>query len=252
MGGKPSDIPFGGACLWRFAGDACCAKRARDALGSVMAQLGFAPDMIDSGVLAVSELATNSHQHAGRAASASADMVELWVWARTHPRLELVVAVFDGHRDVVPCPTPGDVLDEHGKGLGIVGALATAWGWHPSRSRLAARPVLGKATWFALPLPPVWPVPRRVIAPSVAAERLHSLLGSRGLAVTRRSDATGISVITSCALDIWVTPGWFAWRNGSGYDRHPLLDLQEAAESVVRKVEADARSLATSSEPRRG
>jgi hypothetical protein len=204
-----------------------------------MEQLAFTPDSVENGVLAVSELATNSHQHASRlAVSASAAVVEMWVWVRTYPQAELVVSVFDGCRDAAPRAGRGDVLDEHGKGLDIVGALAASWGWHHSRSRLAPLTVLGKITWFALPLPAGWSVPGRVIAPSLAAERLHVLLGSRGLAARRRSDASGISMVTACGLDVWVTPGWFAWKNGGGYDRHPLLDLHEAAERVVGRIEA--------------
>jgi anti-sigma regulatory factor (Ser/Thr protein kinase) len=242
MSGSPSDIPYGGACLWQFPSDAGCARRARFALADLLEQLGFAVDVIDNGVLAVSELATNSHQHAGRlAVSASAAVVEMWAWARTYPRRELVVSVFDGCRDAAPRPASGGVLDEHGRGLGIVEALAPAWGWHHSRSRLAPSSVPGKSTWFVLPLPEAWPLPHRVIAPSVAAQRLHVLLNSRGSVGKRRSDAAGISVITVRGLDVWVMPGWFTWKDGDGYARHPLLDLQEAAERVVERIETDRR-----------
>jgi anti-sigma regulatory factor (Ser/Thr protein kinase) len=71
-------LAYGGACLWRFGGDAACAKQARDALGAAMREMGFDADAIDSGRLAVSELATNGHQHASRlAVSADAAAVEL-------------------------------------------------------------------------------------------------------------------------------------------------------------------------------
>ncbi|GAA2443697.1 hypothetical protein GCM10010191_70370 [Actinomadura vinacea] len=38
-------------------------------------------------------------------------------------------------------------MNEHGRGLGIVEAIVSAWGHRRTRSRLASQPVQGKAVW---------------------------------------------------------------------------------------------------------
>jgi hypothetical protein len=99
--------------------------------------LGLAGDLVDAAVLAVSELTTNALRHGLRAGGPYAPVVpaELWVWARATPAPQLVVAVFDTCRSSWPDTTPRDLLDERGKGIGIVGVVADTWGAHLSRSR---------------------------------------------------------------------------------------------------------------------
>jgi hypothetical protein len=150
MSGNPPDLPYGGACAWWLPGDACCAAQARSALSSMMQALAFPAATIDDGALAVSELATNTFRHA--TGPRPADLIaapELWVWARTVPRAELVVAVFDAVRGSLPEVRTGDLLTTHGRGLGIVEAIVSAWGgagrgrgWPRSRSwaRLCGSP----------------------------------------------------------------------------------------------------------------
>lgn len=230
MGGLARDLPFGGACLWELPGDASAAGRARGLVGDTMAGVGFDSSAVEDGVLAASELVTNAYRHACGSA-------ELWVWARTRPRAELVISVFDGSRAAVPQARDGDLLDETGKGLGIVAALASGWGTHPSRSRLAHTPMLGKVTWFALPLPERWPRPPWQVSSGVAAQRLVSCLTSRGLRSQWSSDG-GVSIVSVDELNVWVCPLTFSWRDVSGiYVRHPLIDLQEAGERVVHTLE---------------
>ncbi|WP_067478696.1 ATP-binding protein [Actinomadura hibisca] len=208
-------------------------------LASAMRSLAFSEGAIDDGVLAVSELATNAFLHAEPPARFEPIRVpELWLWARTNPRKELVVTLFDTDRDKLPQLAAGDLLDGHGKGLGIVAALSSAWGCHLSRSQLGKQRVAGKATWFAMPLPPSWPRSRRPLHSAVAAQRLLMLLAVRGFEGKRHSDLTGTSVVMAGDLKVHIDQDAFSWRNDDGTPcRHPLLDLQETAEHIICSLE---------------
>lgn len=239
MSGKPADVTVDGACVARLRPGACGAAEARSLLVSTMRSLGLPRDLIEDGELAVSELATNAHQHAERAGPDQLIIgPELWVWARTCPAPQLVVSVFDADRAALPRISSAGLLEEYGKGLGIVAAVSVRWGSHPSRCRLGDRPVAGKATWFALPLPVCWPGTEQVIALLAAVQELIDALAARGVDARCRSDDKGISVVQVGGLNVWVGPRAFSWRESGGYVRHPLVDLQEAAEQVVRLHEA--------------
>lgn len=238
--GTPSDLPYGGICLERFSPDACCASQARAALTRTMRDLAFPQVAIDDGTLAVSELTTNAYLHTKPERPPTGP--ELWIWARTRPNKELVVAVFDACRSAMPELTPGHLLDDHGKGLGIVSHVASAWGCHLSRSRVSPVPLAGKVTWFALPLPRQWPSPPQPIPPARAAQCLTHLLRSRGLQCDGRSDDMGISLIAVEDLLVWVYRKTFTWRAAAHtLVKHPLIDLQETAEHVVQTLEEAGR-----------
>ncbi|MFG2245787.1 ATP-binding protein [Spirillospora sp. NPDC048823] len=224
--GEPDDIPSGGACAFQLPRDPSCASQARSLLAATMHELNFTADAIEDAKLAASELATNAHTHAS-----STTRPELWVWARTHPAPELVVSVYDSHREIWPVSHESDLLNEHGKGLSIVAALSSNTGTNFTRSRLTTS--VGKSVWFTLPLPTGWPTANRVITSAAAASRLSEGLRARGIPATRRSDHNGISVINVGALNIWVEPDAFSWRSSQGYTHQPLIDLQEAAERIV-------------------
>ncbi|WP_021591187.1 ATP-binding protein [Actinomadura welshii] len=228
---NPAAIPAGEACAFQLPRDPSAASRARSLTAATMRQLGYATDPIEDAKLAVSELATNGFTHA----SSTAALPELWIWARTCPTPQLVVSVFDAHRDTWPILRGADPLDEHGRGLSIVVALSADTGSHFTRSRLTA--ATGKCVWFALPLPTPWPAIDRVVAPLSAASRLSAALRARGVPTTCRSDDSGISILNTGALNVWVEPKVFSWRDGQGYVRQPLLDLQEAAERIIRHHE---------------
>ncbi|TDB92479.1 hypothetical protein E1266_23925, partial [Actinomadura sp. 7K534] len=149
--GDAADIALGGMCAWRLPTDASSASVARSLLGIALTKLGLDRGTTDDAVLAASELATNALTHSGAAAPP-----ELWVWARTTPKLQLVITVYDACRASWPTNTPGDLLDDHGRGIGIVGMLADAWGAHSSRS-ICTGGTQGKAVWAAFPLPGPWP-----------------------------------------------------------------------------------------------
>ncbi|GLW61794.1 hypothetical protein Arub01_00380 [Actinomadura rubrobrunea] len=244
MSDNPLHLAHGGACAWRLSADAGCAAQARSALGSVMKTLRFPASSIDDGTLAVSELATNALWHAtnpyatGTEAPSRLTAPELWTWARIAPQPELVVAVFDAVPELTPQLRAEDVMSPQGRGLGIVQALTSAWGWRRSRSRLASRPICGKAVWFSLPLPSTWPRPPHRIPPTVAAQHLTAHLAHRGITADRCSDATGISVVTTRVLNIWVCHEAFSWTGGDGtHHRHPLIDLQETTEHVLHAID---------------
>jgi serine/threonine-protein kinase RsbW len=92
---------------------------------------GWPQDLIDTAELLVSELVTNAIAHAG-----SEPVMTLELSAST-----LRVSVEDDLPSL-PSTPPVDLDDESGRGLMLVGALSTSWGW-------AATPT-GKLVWFEL------------------------------------------------------------------------------------------------------
>jgi hypothetical protein len=242
MGGRPADITVGGACAFQLPHGLGCAAQARSLLSSAMTALGLPRELVEDGELAVSELATNAFQHAGGTGrDGPATLPELWVWARVHPAPQLVVSVFDADPTAMPQVSGAGPLEEYGKGLGIVAAVSACWGCRRSRCRLGNRPAGGKATWFALPLPGPWPTGRTAVGPSAAAQELVCALAARGIDGNRRSDDTGISIVHAGRRNVWVRPGTFCWRDGTGgYVQYPLADLQEVVEHLVSDHESDA------------
>ncbi|MFJ8043337.1 ATP-binding protein [Kitasatospora sp. NPDC096147] len=79
-----------------------------------------APDTADSVLLAVSELITNAHRHAGSDAS----LVLTW------DGRSLEVSVHDSS-PVLPVVRAPDATATGGRGIGIVAALADDWRTHP-------------------------------------------------------------------------------------------------------------------------
>ncbi|MEU8124942.1 ATP-binding protein [Spirillospora sp. NPDC049024] len=226
-----ADIPAGGACAFPLPSDASTASRARSLLAATMRPLGFAEDQVEDGELAVSELATNAYTYASWPGRVCAVAQELWIWARTYPTPELVVSVFDSHRDVWPVTRDAVLLDEHGKGLSIVAAVSTSTGTHLTRSRLTAAP--GKCVWFTLPLPATWQIADRAIPPIFAACQLSGALKARGIPTTYRRDSGGATVLSTRTLNIWVAPKAFTWPDNHGHIRQPLIDLEETAERIT-------------------
>ncbi|MER5546451.1 ATP-binding protein [Streptomyces sp. NPDC002589] len=92
----------------------------------------------DNATLVVSELSTNALRHSGTPGS---DPVWLAIILYTE---ELICAVADPS----PKPPRTTALDSHsdaGRGLHVVSALSSSWGWSPS-------PPPGKIVWARLPL----------------------------------------------------------------------------------------------------
>ncbi|MFC5188122.1 ATP-binding protein [Actinomadura harenae] len=240
---QPADLPYGGVCTWALPDDDRCAQAARTHLGYAMRTLQFDAEVVENAQLAVSELATNALRHAYRSRYGPPNTVsELAVWARMWPEPELVVSVFDPDDETLPQPGNGDLLAESGRGMTIVDAVTSSWGSHPSRSRLPAPQLSGKAVWMAVPLPTAWPRLSAPIYPAVAAQRLAMNLAGRGVPAQRASEATGISLVATPALNVWVCRTTFAWTSPGGVlHRHPHIDLQETAEHVVATLQRSAR-----------
>jgi hypothetical protein len=201
-----------------------------------MRDLHLPQALIEDAELAVSELATNALKHAPSPWFRGMALPELWVWARTCPAPELVVSVFDSHRDVWPVSSHSDLLDDHGKGLTIVAALASHTGAHWTRARFRAS-CEGKRVWFAVALPTPWPEADEVVPPATAARGLSEILQARGIRVLRRTHEVGISVLAIGDLNIWVEPKAFTWQTSRGYTHRPLIDLHETAECIVSHLE---------------
>lgn len=240
MSGALSDIRNGGCAAWQLPFDPRSAAIARSHFTSVATALALPQILIDDGELAVSELATNAHQHAGRTASYEpVAPAELWIYLRSHPRPQLVVTVFDTRRDRPPETRHAALLDEHGKGLGIVTALAAEAGVHPSRARCGTCLARGKAVWFALDLPHHIPTSHHGISQAQAARRLHTILTGRGLDGLIYADRPGVSLVSvRHGPNVWAESRGFLLHDTHGTRiRRPLADLEDVAELVVHQCE---------------
>jgi anti-sigma regulatory factor (Ser/Thr protein kinase) len=119
---------------------------ARGVLAAALAQWGLTR-LREPGEEITSELVTNAITASRKAAPPSTGPLPVTVWI-TAGDTELCIRVWDPE----PAPPPADPslpgdLAESGRGLFIVAALASRWGWHPA-------PNGGKYVWAALPLGP--------------------------------------------------------------------------------------------------
>lgn len=94
--------------------DTTSPRRARHWLGWVLEVAGVAQSAVETALVAVSELVTNSALHAGGRVLVSAEVVEAGVRLVVH----------DSGTDTWSAPSAED-LPEHGRGLLIVEAVAT-------------------------------------------------------------------------------------------------------------------------------
>ncbi len=95
----------------------------------------------DDAVLVITELVSNAVRHAVPSAAAGAPEVRLGL-ALDSDHLTLTVSD-PGDNAPVFAPSGISDLQEHGRGLCIVDALAEEWGWTP-------RPPAGKTVWVKL------------------------------------------------------------------------------------------------------
>jgi Histidine kinase-like ATPase domain len=117
----------------------CSAKAARDFTGAALREWGAADLLVDATVV-ISELVTNAVRYGSGASTANGGIELVLLRLGDH----LVCVVTD------PNPRPPVLVDadsvaETGRGLCVVEALTTRWGWTPlGRDR--------KAVWAALPV----------------------------------------------------------------------------------------------------
>ncbi|MGI5324031.1 ATP-binding protein [Actinomadura nitritigenes] len=236
--GQAAEIALGGMCAWRLPAEATCASVGRSLITIALKTLGLGRDVIDDVALAASELTTNAFNHGLRGDALSSPVPpELWLWARVTPSPQLVVSVFDTRRSSFPDGARRDLLDEHGKGIGIVGMLAAAWGAHRSRSRLGAGHP-GKAVWCAFPLDGAWPNPKLTAPPALAARHLMAVLAVRGIKGVEPRHGRGVSLVTvpvsGAEVNVWVEPAHLTCvAPGGRRVRRPIVDLHDVAEYLT-------------------
>lgn len=95
----------------------------------------------DDAVLVITELASNAVVHA--APAVASDVPEIGLGLARHPEHVMLTVSDPGDTMPVFAPPDGSALQEGGRGLCIVDALAEEWGWSP---RLPA----GKTVWAKL------------------------------------------------------------------------------------------------------
>jgi anti-sigma regulatory factor (Ser/Thr protein kinase) len=110
------------------------ASSARSLVRLTLPGWGMA-DLTSPAELIISELVTN-------AINASARQHHIRVCLLADSTL-MVLEVWD-EASGVPLLSKADGLDENGRGLALVDALASQWGWHPAHERP------GKCVWAAL------------------------------------------------------------------------------------------------------
>ncbi|WP_176611617.1 hypothetical protein [Actinomadura sp. WMMB 499] len=233
--GVPWTLENGGCTALPLPPDETIACVARAHVANLLPKAGVQD--ADDVTLMVSELATNALLHGSpRSADGSrkpSDGAELWIYRRGdgRGRQELVVKIFDElrcwrrRRSTVPMP-------EHGRGLDIIDMLSAGrWGHHASRSRLRARQVPGKVTWFAVPVRA--PRGRPLSAdPDHALEELQALLSDRGLDAATPVAPTGLAL---GGITIWCERSTFHWCDLAGeLVRLPVADITEACEQIVQ------------------
>ena len=240
--------------IWALPADHTCAGVARRLLRRALERMGLPDDQIYDATLAVNELAANAYKHvfsrprplaaAPSLSSGSpgtyAAAPELWLYRRgRHDDSQLVCKVFDPRREPIgriPAQlTPANDLQEHGRGLTIVKSLTAAWGCHLTRSRFGGhRPAPGKATWFAMPLPPRTPREPARVTPPQAARMLQTLLAARGIPTTV-SDAWGRATLSMHdTLTVQCHDDTFTWTVNGVPTGYAFYDLTETAEQLVR------------------
>ena len=121
-------------------------RNARHWAANVLVQADFDQDLIDTIVLLTSELVTNAIHAVSEAppASRAAGRPRVWLAIERSPAL-VRVEVHD--TACVPVPEqapPRDPEEESGRGLEVIVALSSYWGWNPDS--------LGKVVWCELTL----------------------------------------------------------------------------------------------------
>jgi GAF domain-containing protein len=132
-------IPPQDVISWSLALDASEVRRSRSLVHDQLTRWGLA-ELSELTELLVSELVTN----ALRVAKGSVELQLMRVG-------KLLVEVSDDDHNL-PSLEPSELLDEEGRGLGLVSQLASRWG--------TSRKAVGKVVWFELPLPVQQPLPQ--------------------------------------------------------------------------------------------
>lgn len=122
----------------RFAPEAGAARRARLSLEQALRDAGVEARVVNDALLVLGEFVTNALRHA---------RTEFVVSATTKGGV-LRIEVFD-HDTRPPALMGLDSDSTSGRGLHIVSAIATDWGWHTAEEENG---VSGKVVWAELAL----------------------------------------------------------------------------------------------------
>jgi hypothetical protein len=250
---QDASVRAGGCFVRPLPLDRTCSSAARSFFREAVAGLGLPADMVHDGVTMASELAANTlHaqgnvEFSGSRQRAVTGIPEFWLYLRGRgARSELVCKVFDSEPswnvDAQLLPGKAPLEQVGGRGLQVVAALSAGqWGGHPSRGRLGAWKVPGKAVWFALRIPPAAESVRHgrpELSPDQAIDELEAMLAERGLGGrTVRADepAGDISVLSvSRHLTVWRHGKTLSWRaNAGAYQQMNVADLVDVAEQII-------------------
>jgi hypothetical protein len=251
---QDASVRVGGIFVRPLPLDRTCSSAARSFFREAVAGLGLPADLVHDGITMASELAANT-LHAqnnvefsgNNKQKAVSGIPEFWLYLRgTGARTELVCKIFDSEPgwsvEAIEQPSKAPLEQVGGRGLQVVAALSAGqWGGHPSRGRLGAWKVPGKAVWFALRIPPSAESARhgrRVLPPGQAVDELEVMLSDRGLGGRLvRADEPGadISVLSiSRHLTVWRHGSTLSWRTPGGeYRQMQVVDLVDVAEQIV-------------------
>lgn len=250
---QDASVRAGGCFVRPLPLDRTCSSAARRFFKEAVAGLGLPGDMVHDGVTMASELAANTlHaqgnvEFSGNRQRAVSGIPEFWLYLRgTGARSEIVCKVFDSEPgwavDAQEQPGKAPLEQVGGRGLQVVAALSAGqWGGHPSRGRLGAWKVPGKAVWFALRVPPSAEQARqgrRELSASQAVDELEAMLDDRGLGarIVRADEPSGDITVLSISrhLTVWRHGKTLSWRAAAGeYQQMHVLDLVDIAEQII-------------------
>lgn len=249
-------VPAGGCFVRQLPLDGTCASVARRLFKEAVAGTGLPVDLVHDGVTMASELAANTlnaHgniEYAGPEHQPVSGVPEFWLYLRdVGPGREVVCKIFDsepgwdaGEPVPVGAAVPAGPESVRGRGLQLVAGLsAGSWGHHPTRARLGAWKLPGKAVWFALRVPPGSELAHSArIAPRGvrALEEVALGLAERGLGngLVLRTEPRGELAVLSVrvGLTVWCRGEVVWWQNRQdSYDRVGVTDLTEGIERIV-------------------
>jgi hypothetical protein len=260
---RDASVRAGGCFVRPLPLDRTCSSAARRFFREAVAGLDLPGDLVHDGITMASELAANT-LHAqgnvefsgGNRQRAVSGIPEFWLYLRgTGARAELVCKIFDSEPgwsvDAQEQPNKAPLEQVGGRGLQVVAALSAGqWGGHPSRGRLGAWKVPGKAVWFALRIPPSAEAARygrRELDPAQAIDELEAMLADRGLGgrmVRADEVAADISVLSiSRHLTVWRHGKTLSWRvQGGEYQQMQVVDLVDVAEQIICAHEEAAQA----------
>ncbi|MFI6516756.1 ATP-binding protein [Spirillospora sp. NPDC050679] len=141
-----SGTPRTARCVLRA--EPAAPKRARSFTAATLADWGLA-EQSDDAVIAVSELVTNALRHGLREVPHGPSGGPVQLVLLGHPRRLVVMVTDPGDRVPEPAAHAPEWFGEGGRGLLVVGAVSSAWGWAPLTTG-------GKAVWAAFDLRRPW------------------------------------------------------------------------------------------------